>query len=77
MVMVTAQNLDDELPAPLWIRRPEMLHLLAYTAAGFSFTGQIVATILRDADWRVVLVLRRDHDLILGHRNQRRVLRMT
>src|SRR6266540_4004387 len=57
MVMVTAQNQDDELSAPLWIRRPEMLHLLAYTAAGFSFAGQIVATILRDADWRVVLAL--------------------
>jgi hypothetical protein len=53
--MVTAENQDDELRAPLWIRRPEMLHLLAYAAAGFSFAGQIVATILRDADWRVVL----------------------
>ena len=48
--MVTAKNEDDELPAPLWIRRPEILHLLAYTAAGCSFAGQIVATILRDAD---------------------------
>jgi signal transduction histidine kinase len=56
-VMVTAQNQGDELSAPLWIRRPEMLHLLAYTGAGFSFAGQIVATILRDADWRVVLAL--------------------
>ena len=55
--MATADNQDDELSAPLWIRRPEMLHLLAYTAAGFSFAGQIVATILRDADWRVVLAL--------------------
>ncbi|WP_431908313.1 sensor histidine kinase [Micromonospora carbonacea] len=55
--MVTARNQDDDVSAPLWIRRPALLHLLAYAAAGLSFTGQIVATILRDADWRVVLAL--------------------
>lgn len=56
-VVVTAENQDDELPAPLWIRRPDVLHLVAYTAAGLSFAGQIVATILSDTDWRVALAL--------------------
>ncbi|GAB3249529.1 histidine kinase [Kineosporia babensis] len=40
---------------PLWIRRPELVHRLAYTAAGLSFTGQLVATAIRDWDGQVAL----------------------
>jgi len=49
--MVKAQNDHDGPSAPLWIRRPEVLHLVAYSVAGLVFTGQIVAVILRGSGW--------------------------
>lgn len=53
--MVKAQN-DQSGPAtPLWIRRPELLHRVAYAVAALVFTGQIVAVILRGSDWPTVL----------------------
>lgn len=45
--MVMAQNSQDGLAAPLWVRRPEVLHRVAYALAALAFTGQIVAVILR------------------------------
>lgn len=49
--MVKAQNSQDGLAVPLWVRRPEVLHRVAYTLAALVFTSQIVAVILRGSDW--------------------------
>ncbi|WP_405863841.1 sensor histidine kinase [Streptomyces sp. NBC_00005] len=54
-VMVKAQNNQDGPVAPLWVRRPEALHLVAYSVAALVFTGQIAAVILRGSDWPTVL----------------------
>ncbi|MDR6319819.1 sensor histidine kinase [Actinoplanes couchii] len=43
--------------APMWIRRPEMLHRLAYAAAALSFAGQIVASVVRGAGWPTFLAV--------------------
>ncbi|MFF4507811.1 sensor histidine kinase [Streptomyces sp. NPDC001401] len=48
--MVKAQNHQDGPVAPVWVRRPEALHLVAYAVAALVFTGQIVAVILRGSD---------------------------
>ncbi|MFI9542765.1 sensor histidine kinase [Streptomyces sp. NPDC052016] len=53
--MVKAQSNQDGPVAPLWVRRPEVLHLVAYSVAALVFTGQIVAVILRGADWPTAL----------------------
>ncbi len=45
----------DGPAAPLWIRRPEMLHIAAYILAVLVFTGQIVAVIVRESDWPTIL----------------------
>ncbi|MFI5936448.1 sensor histidine kinase [Actinoplanes sp. NPDC051494] len=36
--------------APLWIRRPKVLHLAAYSFAALSFAGQVVALLVRGSD---------------------------
>jgi signal transduction histidine kinase len=38
---------SDEPAAPLWIRRPEVLHLAAYTVAALVFAGQLVVVLVR------------------------------
>ncbi|MFE9601613.1 hypothetical protein [Streptomyces hokutonensis] len=48
--MVKAQNNQDGPVAPLWVRRPEALHLIAYSVAALVFSSQIVAVILRGSD---------------------------
>ncbi|MGW2718897.1 sensor histidine kinase [Streptomyces sp. NPDC001492] len=53
--MGKAQNNHDGPVAPLWVRRPEVLHLVAYAVAALVFTGQIVAVILRGSDWPTAL----------------------
>ncbi|MCX2183824.1 two-component sensor histidine kinase [Streptomyces sp. SKN60] len=53
--MVKAQNSQDGPVAPLWVRRPEALHLAAYAVAALVFTGQIVAVVLRGSDGPTVL----------------------
>ncbi|WP_225858797.1 sensor histidine kinase [Streptomyces albicerus] len=53
--MGKAQNNQDGSVAPLWVRRPEALHLGAYSVAALVFTGQIVAVILRGSDWPTAL----------------------
>jgi signal transduction histidine kinase len=53
--MGKAQNNQDGAVAPLWVRRPEALHLGAYSVAALVFTGQIVAVILRGSDWPTAL----------------------
>lgn len=45
--MVKAQNSQDGPAAPLWVRRPEVLHRVAYAVAALVFTGQIVAAAVR------------------------------
>ena len=58
--MIEAQNHHDGSPpvrAPLWIRRPEVLHLVAYSVAGLVLTGQIVAVILRESGWPTFLTV--------------------
>jgi signal transduction histidine kinase len=53
--MVKAPD-DQAVPsAPLWIRRPEALHLVAYAVAGLVFTGQLVAVALIGSGWPTVL----------------------
>ncbi|KQW10800.1 histidine kinase [Streptomyces sp. Root369] len=53
--MAKAQNNQDGPAAPLWVRRPEALHLVAYSVAALVFSGQIVAVILRGSDWPTAL----------------------
>jgi signal transduction histidine kinase len=53
--MAKAHNNQDGPVAPLWVRRPEALHLIAYSLAALVFTGQIVAVILRGSDWQTAL----------------------
>lgn len=48
--MVKAQSNQDGPVAPVWVRRPEALHLVAYAVAALVFTGQIVAVVLRGSD---------------------------
>lgn len=55
--MVKAQSNQHGPATPLWIRRPEVLHLVAYSVAALVFTGQIVAVILRGSDWPTALAV--------------------
>jgi signal transduction histidine kinase len=48
---------DEDDPAPLWIRRPEVLHVLAYAVAALVFVGQVLALIVRDSDLSTVLAV--------------------
>jgi signal transduction histidine kinase len=54
-VMVKAQSKDHGPAVPLWIRRPDIVNLVAYAAAGLVFTGQIVAVVLRGSGWPTTL----------------------
>jgi signal transduction histidine kinase len=54
-VMLKAQNTHDGPVTPLWVRRPDVLHLIAYSLAGLVFAGQIVAVILRGSGWQISL----------------------
>ncbi|MFF7072004.1 sensor histidine kinase [Streptomyces pseudovenezuelae] len=53
--MAKAHDSQDGPVAPLWLRRPEVLHRAAYAVAALVFTGQIVAVILRGSDWPTAL----------------------
>ncbi|WP_329599647.1 histidine kinase [Streptomyces pseudovenezuelae] len=53
--MAKAHDSQDGPVAPLWVRRPEVLHRAAYAVAALVFTGQIVAVILRGSDWPTAL----------------------
>jgi signal transduction histidine kinase len=53
--MVKAQSRDHGPAVPLWIRRPDMVNLVAYAVAGLVFTGQIVAVVLRGSGWPTTL----------------------
>ncbi|NNN29438.1 two-component sensor histidine kinase [Streptomyces sp. S3(2020)] len=55
--MVKARNKHDGPVAPLWVRRPEVLHLVAYALAALVFAGQIAAVILRGSDGPTVLAV--------------------
>ncbi|GAA3597874.1 histidine kinase [Kineosporia mesophila] len=56
MVMeVLERNRPAGPTAPAWIRRPGVLHLLAYAAATLSFSGQIVAVVIHGSDRDTVL----------------------
>lgn len=48
--MSPAENVDVAARAPLWIRRPGALHLLAHVVAGLVFIGQLVVILLRGSD---------------------------
>jgi signal transduction histidine kinase len=48
--MSTAENIDDPARAPLWIRRPGTLHLVAHVVAALVFVGQIVTILQRGSD---------------------------
>ncbi|MEU3183796.1 histidine kinase [Streptomyces sp. NPDC006923] len=53
--MVKAQNDQNGPATPLWVRRPEVLHRVAYSAAALVFSGQIAAVVLRGSGWPTVL----------------------
>jgi signal transduction histidine kinase len=55
VLMVQAHNSQDGPEVPLWVRRPEVLHRVAYAMAALVFTGQIVAVLLRGSDWPTAL----------------------
>jgi len=48
--MSTAENVVDAARAPLWIRRPGTLHLVAYVVAGLVFVGQLIVMAIQGAD---------------------------
>ena len=50
-----AQSNEDGPVAPLWVRRPEAPHVIAYAVAALVFIGQIAAVILRGSDWPTAL----------------------
>ncbi|MGI5452483.1 sensor histidine kinase [Streptomyces sp. CA-249302] len=54
-VMAEVYDEQDGPAAPLWVRRPEVLHRVAYAVAALVFTGQIVAVVLRGSDWPTAL----------------------
>jgi signal transduction histidine kinase len=54
-VMVTVQKHHDGLAAPLWIRRPEVVHQVAYSVAGLVLAGQIAAVIVGGSGWPTAL----------------------
>ncbi|MEV7075710.1 sensor histidine kinase [Streptomyces sp. NPDC091972] len=53
--MADAHDSQDGPAAPLWVRRPEVLHRGAYAVAALVFTGQIVAVAVRGSDWPTAL----------------------
>ena len=55
--MDKARSRQDGPSAPLWIRRPEVLHLVAYSVAALVFTGQVVAVLLTGTDWPTTLAV--------------------
>ena len=50
---------DDQgmVMAPLWIRRPEVVHQVAYSVAALVFIGQIVAVIVGGSGWPTALAV--------------------
>ncbi|WP_194908400.1 sensor histidine kinase [Catenulispora rubra] len=55
--MVTPQDDHQGTATPLWIRRPEVLHLAAYSVAALVFAGQIVAVLVRGSGWPTALAV--------------------
>jgi signal transduction histidine kinase len=58
-IEVVATAREDEYGAgtPLWIRRPGLLHLVAYSLAALVFTSQIVAVLVRGPDPATLLAV--------------------
>ncbi|MET7567015.1 histidine kinase [Streptomyces sp. NPDC005492] len=50
-----ARTSQDGPAAPLWVRRPEVLHLVAYAVAALVFAGQLVAVAVRGSDGATAL----------------------
>jgi signal transduction histidine kinase len=48
--MSPAEIVDDTARAPLWIRRPGILHLVAYVLAGLVFVGQLIVMLIQRPD---------------------------
>ncbi|MEY9854831.1 signal transduction histidine kinase [Catenulispora sp. GAS73] len=55
--MATPQDDHRGAATPLWIRRPEVLHLAAYSVAALVFAGQIVAVLVRGSGWPTALAV--------------------
>lgn len=55
--MTEVENDQDGPARPLWVRRPEVPHLLAYAVAALAFTGQVVAVVLRGSGGPTVLAV--------------------
>lgn len=49
--MATVSGIEVGSTAPRWIRRPAVLHLVAYTTAVVVFVGQLVAVSVTHAGW--------------------------
>jgi signal transduction histidine kinase len=55
--MAIAQNDERRTLAPFWIRRPSVLHLVAYAVAALVFLGQVAAVILRGSNLETLLAV--------------------
>lgn len=53
--MATPEDDADLATGPLWIRRPDLVHALAYAVAALVLVGQLVAVLLRGSDLPTVL----------------------
>ncbi|MDF2443619.1 MAG: hypothetical protein JWR01_1822 [Subtercola sp.] len=53
----TAENIDPDAIAPLWMRRPGLLHLVAYGIAVLVFSAQLVGLGAKGSDLTTVLAV--------------------
>ena len=54
-VMVTMSNIEIGSTAPRWIRRPNVLHLIAYSAAALDLAIQLVLVVVTGIGWPAAL----------------------
>jgi signal transduction histidine kinase len=55
--MPADQTPSDGSPTPAWIRRPGILHALAYAVAALVFAGQMAAVLARGADLPTIVAV--------------------
>lgn len=53
--MVTMPNIEIGSTAPGWMRRPNVLHVIAYSAAALLFAAQLVTVVVTRAGWPAAL----------------------
>jgi signal transduction histidine kinase len=55
--VATAEHDEYGAGTPMWIRRPGLLHVVAYSLAALVFTGQIAAVLVRGSDLETLLAV--------------------